>query len=97
MQGVTALTHLFAGRFDEASMWAEKAVRELPSFLAGLTAAAASHALAGRGKGSEIELCNSSANLLRRSAFRTSKIGCHFVRKIGKYSENGLRKAGLPE
>ena len=32
MQAGTALAHLFAGRFDEASSWAEKAFRDLPSF-----------------------------------------------------------------
>ena len=33
MQAGTALAHLFAGRFDTASSWAEKASRDLPSFL----------------------------------------------------------------
>jgi TolB-like protein len=32
MQCGTALAHLFAGRFDEAAPWAEKALRDLPSF-----------------------------------------------------------------
>src|SRR4029453_9624572 len=41
MQAGLAAAHLFAGRFDAASAWAEKAFRELPS-------CAASHALAGR-------------------------------------------------
>lgn len=33
MQRGTALAHLVAGRFDEAAPWAEKALRDLPSFL----------------------------------------------------------------
>ncbi len=33
MQAGTAMAHLFAGRFDAASAWAETALRELPSFL----------------------------------------------------------------
>jgi tetratricopeptide (TPR) repeat protein len=48
MQGGTALAHLFAGRYDEAAPWAEKALRDLPSFLIMLCVMAASHALAGR-------------------------------------------------
>jgi len=48
MQAGLAATHLFAGRFDAASSWAEKAFRELPSFLMVVSVIAASHALAGR-------------------------------------------------
>jgi tetratricopeptide (TPR) repeat protein len=48
MQAGTALAHLFAGRFDAASSWAEKASRDLPSFLIPAGIIAASHALAGR-------------------------------------------------
>jgi hypothetical protein len=46
--GETTLAHLFAGRFDEALSWAEKALRDLPSFLIAVCIIAASHALAGR-------------------------------------------------
>jgi TolB-like protein len=48
MQAGIAEAHLFAGRFDAAASWAEKAVRELPSFLFAVGIVAASHALAGR-------------------------------------------------
>jgi TolB-like protein len=48
IQAGMALAHLFAGRYDTASSWAGKAVRDLPSFLMGVGVAAASHALAGR-------------------------------------------------
>lgn len=43
-----AAAHLFLGRFDTASSWAEKAFRDLPSFLMVAAVLAASHALAGR-------------------------------------------------
>jgi hypothetical protein len=46
--GETTLAHLFAGRFDEALSWAEKALRDLPSFLSAVCIIAARHALAGR-------------------------------------------------
>ena len=48
MQAGMAMAHLFAGRFDAASSWAEKASRDLPSFLMVVGIIAASHALAGR-------------------------------------------------
>jgi TolB-like protein len=48
MQAGLAMAHLFAGRLDTASAWAEKAYRDLPSFLMVVGIIAASHALAGR-------------------------------------------------
>ena len=48
IQGGMAAAHLFAGRFDTASSWAEKSIRQLPSFLMVAGVMAASHALAGR-------------------------------------------------
>jgi hypothetical protein len=44
----TGFAHLLAGRFDEASSWAEKAFREEPNYLPAAAVTAASHALAGR-------------------------------------------------
>jgi tetratricopeptide (TPR) repeat protein len=46
MQAGTAVAHMFAGRFETASAWAEKAFRDLPSFLVAVVIVAASHALA---------------------------------------------------
>ena len=48
MQAGMAAAHLFAERFDDASSWAAKAFRNLPSFLMVVAVTAASHALAGR-------------------------------------------------
>lgn len=48
MQAGMAVAHLFAGRFDTASSWAEKSFRNLSSFLVPASIVAASHALAGR-------------------------------------------------
>ncbi len=48
MQAGMAAAHLFAGRFDAASSWAEKARGNVPSFLMVVAVATASHALAGR-------------------------------------------------
>lgn len=48
MQVGMALAHFFAGRFDSASAWAEKALGNLPSLLVAVALVAASHALSGR-------------------------------------------------
>src|SRR6266576_4348003 len=48
MQGATASAHFFAGRYDEASSWVQKALQENPNSQQALRVAAASHALAGR-------------------------------------------------
>ena len=44
----TAFAHFFAGRYDDASSWAEKALREKPEYHPALRVAAAANALAGR-------------------------------------------------
>lgn len=97
MQAGTAMAHLFAGRFDAASSWAEKAMRDLPGFLLAAGIAAASHALAGRTdearqvlrhlRGLDPELRISNLKdwvLLRRPE------------DLAMFTE-GFRKAGLPE
>ena len=97
MQAGTAMAHLFAGRFDAASSWAEKALRDLPGFLLAAGIIAASHALAGRmdearqalhhlrGLDPELRISNlKDWVLLRRPE------------DLAVFTE-GLRKAGLPE
>jgi TolB-like protein len=44
----TAMAHLLAGRFDAASSWAERALRDMPNFVLAVGIVAASHALVGR-------------------------------------------------
>src|SRR6185295_3815419 len=43
-----ALAHLLAGRYDEATSWAERALRDNPNMSSPGRVAAVSHALAGR-------------------------------------------------
>src|ERR1700737_4003218 len=47
-QGGIAFAHFLAGRYDEASSWAEMALRQRPTFLAAIRELAAAQALAGR-------------------------------------------------
>jgi TolB-like protein len=98
MQGVTAFSHFFAGRYDEAVAWAEKAFWERPNILATLRIAAVSNAYAGRREQARkavarIRLLDPG---MRLSNLR-ERIGI-FRRPADykKYAE-GLRMAGLPE
>jgi tetratricopeptide (TPR) repeat protein len=97
MQAGMALAHLLAGRFDTASFWAEKAFRDLPSFLMVVAIIAASHALAGRVEGSQqamrrlrqldpgLRICDLRKWLPIRRAEDLATLA------------DGLRRAGLPE
>ena len=48
VHGGVAYAHFFAGRYEEARGWAEKAVRARPTWLTGVRGAAVCNALAGR-------------------------------------------------
>jgi TolB-like protein len=97
MQAGMAVAHLFAGRFDTASSWAEKAFRDLPSFLMVVSIIAASHALAGR-----TDEGRRAMEHLRRldPALRISNLRdwlpIHRPEDLSTFAD-GLRKAGLPE
>ena len=97
MQGGTALAHLFASRFDEAVLWAEKALRELPTFLIAVCIVAASHALAGR-----MDEARRTMRTLRRldPSLRVSGIRDWLLFHRPEYLailSDGLRLAGLPQ
>ena len=97
MQVGMALSHLFAGRFDMASSWAEQSFRQIPTFLAAVAIIAASHALAGR-----TEQARTAVEHLRKlnPTFRISSLeGWIPIRRpehLARFA-TGLRQAGLPE
>jgi TolB-like protein len=97
MQTGMAVAHLFAGRFDVASSWAEKSFRQLPDFLIPAGIIAASHALAGRQ-----EEARRAIEHLRRldPTLRVSNLAdwlpIHRAEDLATF-QNGLRRAGLPE
>ncbi|HEX5477394.1 MAG TPA: winged helix-turn-helix domain-containing tetratricopeptide repeat protein [Burkholderiales bacterium] len=97
MQAGTAMAHLLAGRFDTASSWAQKALRDLPSFLIAVGVIAASHALAGR-----TDEARRAMRHLRQldPALRVSSLAdwlpLHRSQDLATFAD-GLRKAGLPE
>jgi len=97
MQAGMALAHLFAGRFDTASSWAEKSFRHLPSFLLVVGIVAASHALAGL-----MDEARQAMRHLRQldPTLRISNLRdwlpFHRPKDLATFVD-GLRKAGLPE
>jgi len=97
MQAGMAVAHLFAGRFDEASSWAEKSYRDLPSFLMVVAIIAASHGLAGRTDEARraMQHLHQLDPALRISNL-TDWLPIHRPEDIAIFAD-GLRKAGLPE
>jgi TolB-like protein len=97
MQAGMAFAHLFAGRLDEASSWATKALRSLPSFLMVVAVMAASHALAGR-----IDDARRAVEQLRqldprlRASNLTEWLPIRQPQHLAIFSD-GLRRAGLPD
>lgn len=97
MHAAFAYAHFFAGRYDEASSWADKAVRARPTWLTGVRGAAASHALAGRldearkhmARVRELDPALCISNLKDLLPLRR-------VEDFAKWAD-ALRKAGLPE
>ena len=97
VQTATAHAHFIAGRYDEASSWAEKALAEA-IFAPALRVAAASNALAGR-LGARAEIHDALAEAGSYAArFRSRGIDYRLSdRNIWLNFAEGLRKAGLPE
>ena len=93
-----AFAHFFAGRYDEATAWAEKAFWERPNILATLRIAAASNALAGRVEEARKAIARAlELDPEMRASNLEGRIGW-FRRPedFAKYAD-ALRKAGLPE
>ena len=103
-QMAIAFAHFFAGRYDDASSWAEKALaaspprlREQPVYHPALLIAAASNALAGRLE----EARNAIARLRQLNptphiSNLKNQIPLRRPEDLARYAE-GLRKAGLPD
>jgi TolB-like protein/class 3 adenylate cyclase/Tfp pilus assembly protein PilF len=97
MNTAMAFAHFFAGRYDEAWLWADKAVRGEPRFFPAVRIAAASSALAGRLEDAQ----NFMTRLRQRDpTFRVSHVKTASTLRRPedrmRFAE-GLRKAGLPE
>jgi TolB-like protein len=97
MQAGMAAAHLFQGRFDMASSWAEKAFQDLPSFLLVSAVLAASHGLAGRMAEAQraMDHLRQLDPTLRLSNL-TDWLPIHQPENLATLVD-GLRRAGLPE
>jgi TolB-like protein len=98
MQVATAHAHVFAGRYDVASSWAEMALRDRPDHLNALRIAAASNALAGRLEQAQKALARlRELDPARRVSNLRDTMGPYRrPEDVARYEE-GLRRAGLPE
>lgn len=97
MQAGMALAHFFAGRFDAAAAWGEKAIGNLQDFRAAVCVVAASHALAGRTDKARLameRMRNVDASL--HVAHLKEWLPIHRTEDLGRLAE-GLRLAGMPE
>ena len=96
-QGGIALAHFLAGRYDEAALWAEKALRERPNYPAAIRELAAANALAGHLP----EARKAMAHLREVDPERRVSTVKEWVplRRPADLArlEQGLRIAGLPE
>ena len=97
MQVGMALSHFFAGRFDCAADWAEKALRNLPTLLPAVALLAASHALSGRmDKATQVmQRLHELDPSLRLSRLK-EWLPIQRPEDFARFTE-GLRLAGLPE
>jgi TolB-like protein len=97
MHGAIAYAHFLADRYDMASSYAERVMRDNPTFLLANCISAASHGLAGRLEPAQIDMaralkCNPdlrASNLRDLAPFRREQ-------DLAKFAK-GLRNAGLPE
>jgi TolB-like protein len=97
MQAGIAMAHLFAGRIEMASVWAERSYSNLPSFLMVVALIAATRALSGRHEDAKRAIAQ-----LRKldPALRVSNV-THWLpisrpEHLSIFAD-GLRKAGLAE
>ena len=96
-QGGTAFAHIFAGCYDLALSWAQKAVRERPNWPEGQRLVAAAAALSGRSKEAQQAIARMRemdpnwrlSNIRKTALFRRPEDHAKYV--------EALQKAGLPE
>jgi TolB-like protein len=97
MQGVTALAHFIAGRYDQATEWAAKAVLEQPNFLGAIRNVAASSALSGRlGEAKKALARVRRLDPELRISNLKDRVGPYRPQDFARFAE-GMRLAGLPE
>jgi len=96
MQVGMAIAHFFAGRYDVAATWAEKAQGNLPSLLPAVALLVASHALGGRLDKAQLALQQLQAlDPALRLGNLKAWLPIQREEDLARFTE-GLRLAGLP-
>ena len=98
IQSGTALAHLFAGQYDQAATWAEKALRDGARNPNALRTAAASFALAGRLEEAR-KVVARFLEVFPEARVSRAQAPFYYLRRpedLARYVK-GLRLAGLPE
>jgi TolB-like protein len=97
MQTGIAAAHFLAGRYDESSSWAERAMLGHPSYAPAIRVAAASYALAGRLEAAQEAMARMrQIDPMLRVSTLSDLLPFRGPEDCARYEE-GLRKAGLPE
>ena len=92
-----AYAHFFAGRYNEAIDWAEKALRARPTWLTAVRGASASYALAGRlGDARKLMVRMREVDPALRLSNLKDLLPLRRTEDFAKWAD-ALRKAGLPE
>ncbi len=95
--GGIAFAHVLAGRYDAATVWAERALQQRPNYLPALREAAVSHALSGRLPEAQQEIARLRlADPAARISNLADWIPFRRAEDLARF-EDGLRAAGLPE
>jgi TolB-like protein/class 3 adenylate cyclase len=97
MQNANAAANFFAGRYEEASTWAERSIREQPDYILSTSVAAAAGALAGNqvAAAKAISRLRQVMPALCISNLR-DLLPIRRAEDFARWTE-GMRKAGLPE
>jgi TolB-like protein/Flp pilus assembly protein TadD len=91
-----ALAHLFAGRFDDAVSWCERAVNDNPAYISGHRVLAASLAHLGRLEEARAAVRKVLSLQPTSTIERAARAGYRKPEHMALWLD-GLRKAGLPE
>jgi adenylate cyclase len=97
MQGATAFAHFFAGRYEQALSWAEKAMREQPKWVPSFGIAAAVSGLEGRlEQARNYVAATQRLDPTMRVSTMMDRLPLRRPKDLARLQES-LRKAGLPE
>ena len=90
------LAHLFAGKFEDAVVWCERAIKEDPNFISAYRVLASSLAHLGRLEDARATIAKVLTLQPNSTIERAARAGYRQPEHMAIWLD-GLRKAGLPE